>query len=82
MLRKKDKFITGALVGVVVAYLPKIFASTALSSIVNFLPEQIVKLLKTPEFMTKYLLVGDPTLWTVFITSLTIGTILALAIKR
>ena len=84
MGRNKEQFIIGSLIGVGVAYLPKILGVEFLKTLIDFIPTQLMKLFgdPTPPWFVKYLNVGDPTLWTVLVTAILVGIIMAFVIKH
>ena len=82
MVNKDIKqFYLGSLLGVLLAYVPKIFGSAAdggITKLINWLPDKLAELLKlsATEGFGKFILVGDPKLWTVVVLAVIIGGIM------
>ena len=82
MVNKDIKqFYLGSLLGVLLAYVPKIFGSAAdggITKLINWLPDKLAELLKlsATEGFGKFILVGDPKLWTVMVLAVIIGGIM------
>ena len=82
MVNKDIKqFYLGSLLGVLLAYVPKIFGSAAdggITKLINWLPDKLAELLKlsATEGFGKFILVGDQKLWTVVVLAVIIGGIM------
>lgn len=79
--RDVQQFYIGSLLGVIVAYLPKIFGSAAdggITKLINFLPDKLAELMKLDVTIGfgKFILVGDPKLFTLLVLALTIGLLM------
>lgn len=78
MARDMKKFYLGSLIGVLLAYLPKMMATDSIGKIIYFIPDKIAEMLKLvpTDGFGKFMLVGSPTLWQVLILALAVGLIL------
>lgn len=83
MTRDIKKFYMGSLLGVILAYLPKMMSTDSLGKAIYWIPDKLAELLKltATDGFGKFVLVGSPTLWQVIVLAIAVGAIMMFAKK-